>query len=71
MITPKRIRLHFEGNRIKLRIYAPECDHGSTVLENVPHVTGGSLPFLRRYGRDYAKRWGIPFDDETQTKGGK
>jgi hypothetical protein len=66
-MTPTKIVLHIHLNHIKLRVFAPETQTGSTVIECVPYRGGKSLPGLRKRGQEYARRFGIPFVDQTAT----
>ena len=64
-MTPTKIVLEVTKTHIQLRVFAPETAKGSTVIESVPFNTGKSLPTFRKQGADYAKRFGIPFVDQT------
>jgi hypothetical protein len=64
-MTPTKIVLERTPTHIQLRVFAPETQKGSTVIESVPFKTGQSLPTLRRHGADYAKRFSIQFTDLT------
>jgi hypothetical protein len=48
-----------------LKVYAPETLKGYTVIESSPFKTGKSLPSFRKHGMQYAKRFDIPFIDQT------
>lgn len=65
MITPTKIALEHSGDRLVLRVFAPQCDTGSTVIENTKFITGRSLAGLRKQGMEYAKRFRITFEDQT------
>lgn len=64
-MTPTKIVLEQTAAHINLRVYAPETQKGSTVIESTPFNTGKSLPSFRKHGLAYAKRFGIPFVDQT------
>ena len=67
-MTPTKIVLEQTATHINLRVYAPETAKGSTVIESTPFNTGKSLPKLRKHGADYAKRFSIPFVDQTTSQ---
>lgn len=64
-MTPTKIVLEMTKTHIQLRVFAPETLKGSTVIESTPFNTGKSLPGLRKHGAAYAKRFAIPFVDQT------
>jgi len=64
-MTPTKIVLQRTATHIQLRVFAPETKSGSTVIESFPYRTGKSLPGLRKHAAKYAKRFSIPFVDET------
>jgi hypothetical protein len=64
-MTPTKIVLERTATHIQLRVFAPETQKGSTVIESTPFKTGKSLPSLRKHGATYAKRFAIPFIDQT------
>jgi hypothetical protein len=70
-MTPTKIVLTFlrgatkhSDQDIALVVYAPETERGYTVIERAPHVTGKSIPSMRKTATKYAKRWNIPFEDK-------
>ena len=69
-MTPTKIILEKTATHIQLRVFAPETQKGSTVIESTPFKTGKSLPSLRKRGAIYAKRFSIPFVDQTIATGG-
>jgi hypothetical protein len=64
-MTPTKIVLEMTKTHMQLRVFAPETQKGSTVIESVPFKTGKSIPALRKQGSAYAKRFNIPFIDQT------
>lgn len=64
-MTPTKIVLEKTATHLQLRVFAPETQHGSTVIESTPFKSGKSLPKLRKYGASYAKRFNIEFVDQT------
>jgi len=64
-MTPTKIVLEQTNTHIQLRVFAPETLKGSTVIESVPFKSGKSLPTFRKHGTAYAKRFSIPFVDQT------
>lgn len=64
-MTPTKITLEKTATHLQLRVTAPETLRGSTVIESVPFKNGKSLPTLRKHAITYAKRFGIPFVDQT------
>lgn len=64
-MTPTKIVLEVTATHIQLRVFAPETQKGSTVIEMVPFLTGKSIPGLRKRGAAYAKRFAIPFVDKS------
>lgn len=64
-MTPTKIVLEKTSSHFQLRVFAPETARGSTVIDNTPIRTGASLPGFRKQGARYAKRFSIPFIDQT------
>lgn len=64
-MTPTKIVLEQTPTHIQLRVFAAQTQNGSTVIESVPFNNGTSLPNLRKHAVAYAKRFAIPFIDET------
>ena len=64
-MTPTKITLEIVKERIRLRVNAPDTMHGFADIESHPFKAGKSLPMLRKYGTQYAKRFAIPFIDTT------
>jgi len=64
-MTPTKIILEKTATHIQLRVFAPQTLKGSTVIESTPFNTGKSLPNLRKHAVTYAKRFAIPFIDQT------
>ena len=64
-MTPTKIILEATKTHLQLRVFAPETQKGSFVIESVPFKTGKSLPTLRKQGAAYAKRFAIEFFDQT------
>ena len=67
-MTPTKIVLERTATHIQLRVFAPETMRGSTVIESVPFLNGKSIPSFRKHGAEYAKRFGIPFIDQTDER---
>lgn len=68
-MTPTKIVLELaKDDRIFLRVFAPECVSGSTVIESTKLISGKSLAGLRKQGAAYAKRFNIPFIDQTEAR---
>ncbi len=66
-MTPTKIVLQKTATHIQLKVFAPETLKGFTVIESTPLNTGKSLSFFHKRGTQYAKRFSIPFIDETQS----
>jgi hypothetical protein len=64
-MTPTKIVLERTNTHIQLRVFAPETQNGSTVIESTPFKTGKSLDGIRKHATAYAKRFGINFVDQT------
>jgi hypothetical protein len=65
-MTPTKIILEKTATHLQLRVLAPDTLKGSTVIESTPFKSGKSIPMLRKHGLAYAKRFAIPFCDQTQ-----
>lgn len=70
-MTPTKIVLEKTATHIQLRVFAPECLKGTLVIESVPYRNGvGPLVktelAMRKHGASYAKRFSIPFVDQTR-----
>jgi len=64
-MTPTKIILEKTTTHIQLRVLAADTQRGYTVIESVPINKGDSLPSFRKHGTAYAKRFAIPFVDQT------
>jgi hypothetical protein len=64
-MTPTKIILEKTATHIQLKVYAPETLRGYTVIDSAPFKTGKSLPSFRKHATRYAKRFDIPFIDQT------
>lgn len=70
-MTPTKIVLEKTATHIQLRVFAPEAQKGSLVIEGTPFRNGISpkektILSLRNHGASYAKRFNIPFVDQTR-----
>jgi len=70
-MTPTKIVLEKTASRLQLRVFAPETLKGSVVIESVPYKNGVNASVktvfaIRKHAGQYAKRFSIPFVDETQ-----
>lgn len=68
--TPTKIVLEKTSSQIQLRVFAPETAKGSTVVEGTSFANdlgpkAATIERLRKIGTRYAKRWSIPFVDQT------
>jgi hypothetical protein len=61
-MPPTKIVLQTTASHYVLRLYAPEAQHGSTVIEAVKIDTVTSSDAIKRNGEAYAKRLNIPFE---------
>jgi hypothetical protein len=70
-IVPTKIGLEKTKTHTNLRVFAPQTLHGSYCIESIPLVfkgtvaSGDALPGLRKQARSFAKRFAIPFIDQT------
>ena len=69
-MTPTKIRLEITKTHIQLRVFAPQTVKGSTVIESTPFANGvgpkeQTVASMRKHGAKYAKRFAIPFEDQT------
>jgi hypothetical protein len=70
-MTPTKITLEKTATHLQLKISAPETLKGYTVIESVPYQNGLNTKVqtvfaMRKQAAQYAKRFAIPFTDETQ-----
>ena len=70
-MTPTRIKLEKTTTHLQLRVFAPETLKGSLVIESTPYANGINAKVktvfaMRKHGAAYAKRFAIPFEDQTQ-----
>lgn len=66
-MKPTKYVLLLERGCIILRFYSddPQLIKGYCNVECVPFVTGRSLDGFRKSGAKHAKRFGVPFEDQT------
>jgi hypothetical protein len=64
-MTPTKITLEKTATHLQLKVSIPETLKGYTVIESVRFKNGNSIPTLRKHGASYAKRFSIPFIDQT------
>lgn len=68
-MTPTKITLEKSATHLQLRVAATGTAHGSVVIEGTPISNGGpkekTIAHLRKSGARYAKRFNIPFIDQT------
>ena len=68
-MTPTKIILEKTATHVHLMVFAPETMRGFTVIEGTPFANDGpkekTLLHLRKCGAKYAKRFNIPFVDQT------
>ena len=64
-MTPTKIVLEKTATHLQLRVFAKETAKGSFVKESVAFKNGKSLPGMRKDAAAYAKRFSIPFVDQT------
>lgn len=64
-MTPTKIILQKTETHLQLKVVAADTLKGYSVIESVPFKNGKSIPTLRKHGVIYAKRFNIPFMDET------
>ena len=64
-MTPTKIILEATKTHLQLKVIAADTLKGYAVIESVPFKTGKSLPSFRKHGAAYAKRFAIPFIDQT------
>jgi hypothetical protein len=55
----------YAAKSYQLRVFAPETQKGSLVIGSTPIASGKSLLSFRKHGLAYAKRFSIPFVDQT------
>ena len=70
-MTPTKIVLEKTATHLQLRVFAADTQKGSTVIESVPYQNGVNAKVqtvfaMRKHAAAYAKRFAIPFKDETQ-----
>jgi len=69
-MKPTSITLEQTKTHIQLRVTATETAKGSVVIEGTPFSGSAPKPQtiirLRKCGARYAKRFGIPFVDQTE-----
>jgi len=68
-MTPTKITLQKTATRLNLVVTATGTAKGNVVIDGTPISDGGpnarALALLRKSGADYAKRFAIPFIDQT------
>jgi hypothetical protein len=69
-MTPTKIVLEKTASHLQLRVFAQPTQHGSFVRESVGFANGvapkpQTLALLRKDGARYAKKFSIPFVDQT------
>jgi len=70
-MTPTKIVLEKTSTHLQLRVFAPDTLKGSAVIESVPYQNGVNAKVqtvfsMRKHAAQYAKRFSIPFADQTQ-----
>lgn len=70
-MTPTKITLEKTATHLQLKVSAPDTLKGYTVIESVPYKNGVNASVktvfaMRKQAAQYAKRFCIPFTDETQ-----
>jgi hypothetical protein len=70
-MTPTRIVLEKTATHLQLKVFATETQKGYFVTESVPYKNGVNASVktvfaMRKQAAQYAKRFSIPFTDETQ-----
>ncbi len=65
-MTPSKYVLKIREGFIELRVFGDGVPKTGSVIEGCVFRTGKSLPGIRRHGAKMAKRWKVPFIDETQ-----
>lgn len=70
-MKPTKIRLEKTTSHLQLRVFSPDTLAGSTVIESVPFANGitpkvQTVFAMRKHAAQYAKRFSIPFEDQTQ-----
>ena len=70
-MTPTKITLEKTATHLQLKVSAAETLKGYTVIESAPYKNGVNASVktvftMRKHAAQYAKRFGIPFVDETQ-----
>jgi hypothetical protein len=68
-MTPTKITLQRTATRLNLVVTATGTEKGYVIIDGTPFSNGGPKPktiiHLRKSGTNYAKRFGIPFVDQT------
>lgn len=70
-MTPTKITLEKTATHLQLKVSALDTLKGYTVIEAVPYQNGVNASVrtvftMRKQAAEYAKRFAIPFTDETQ-----
>ena len=70
-MTPTKIILEKTSTHLQLKVLAADTPKGYSVIESVPYKTGvgaavATVFAMRKQAAQYAKRFHIPFMDETQ-----